>query len=803
MTILLAISLITLKKSDKIISLKHTINATTESSSHALETAYSYKKKFNSSVDSSFTKQSTKLNQLKKTFLDQELDLSQFKLGKTSVNHYRVKKGIISFIASSAKGKAYFSIKNNNLSGNIIYHDGHRVKINYDSEQDMFYSTELPPEKLCACSLGQLKAPLKAASQENLMTDTGTSPLPQIAADSGDTTVTMLMLYNEDAKETAERNGDTIDLLIAQAETEAIDAFSNSLTGVKIEIIAHAEVNFDKNKSDSEILDDLQGRNDGQMDEVHTIREIVGADLVCLMYDTTEVGGIAFIYGGNASTSRKFAFSIVDTLSIGYLTFPHEIGHNFGCGHAKNQTINPGPGLYEYSAGFYPGPYRTVMAYQKSGQTRIPYFSTPDTKYNGWTLGDADNDNVRTIELAKSGISAYQFNISYSGVDLKASWSGESDVIVSWSNSTATGATGTSGGVYYRLYEVDSPGEYLRYEGTDSNIVLKDVYNTDRQYKLYFVVDGTQFEPMGGGNIANLSELNLNNTELIINHNQKTGIVERRFIDQSGNTVLSGNVFSAPIPITWKLKGQKDINQDGVKDLIWHNQSDGNVGYWLISDKGLLTDFGQVYSGPIPPSHYQVASLGKVDSDNIPDIIWHGPLGFITTWTLNSNGTLKNGSFISTDSDNKNWEINVSGDINKDSVTDIIMHNKITGQIKCWLMNSDSSIKEEVIIYSGNIPYSQYRIAALIDMNKDGHLDLIWHGPLGYVSVWYLNSDASLQSGAFISQNTSFQAKTLHSILDVNNDDILDFIWYDNNTHAMSCWILNNDLSIQAVKEFE
>jgi hypothetical protein len=104
------------------------------------------------------------------------------------------------------------------------------------------------------------------------------------------------------------------------------------------------------------------------------------------------------------TADHNYAFSVVNWWSIMGQAFIHEIGHNLGCAHDR-QNDN-GCGAYSFSHGwrFYGEGgrrYRTIMAYAP-GMT-IDYFSNPDVLFDGVPTGipvgepNAAN-NVRTIK---------------------------------------------------------------------------------------------------------------------------------------------------------------------------------------------------------------------------------------------------------------------------------------------------------------------------------------------------------------------------------------------------------------------
>ncbi len=102
-------------------------------------------------------------------------------------------------------------------------------------------------------------------------------------------------------------------------------------------------------------------------------------------------------------------------------SFIHESGHNMGAHHHKEQLQAPGPGLFDYSAGWrWQGDdaeyYVDIMAYRfgmywedEITSINTPYFSNPDVSHQGAPTGHPlDGDNARTIREIRHVIAAYR-----------------------------------------------------------------------------------------------------------------------------------------------------------------------------------------------------------------------------------------------------------------------------------------------------------------------------------------------------------------------------------------------------------
>ena len=126
------------------------------------------------------------------------------------------------------------------------------------------------------------------------------------------------------------------------------------------------------------------------------------ADAAQLLANNFENCGSGYTYtvesgsGHTLTTAKK-------SCSYGYHSSLHEVGHNFGCHHDRDNGHNT---HYEYGYGWLIGPedldgvgYRTVLAYSNPGYSRrVLQLSNPEVNYAGFPTGVSGRaDNARVI----------------------------------------------------------------------------------------------------------------------------------------------------------------------------------------------------------------------------------------------------------------------------------------------------------------------------------------------------------------------------------------------------------------------
>lgn len=236
-------------------------------------------------------------------------------------------------------------------------------------------------------------------------------------------TIDILVVYTPAARTWANNSGGGIANVISQAMEKGQLALDNSNTTLTVRLAHSAEISYTESGDSGTDLDRLTSSVDGYMDTVGTLRTQYKADLVCLFASVSDTGGIAWLLGrSGGDPSTGFSLVRVQQAASGY-TQIHEMGHNMACGHHKQQTTQPGPGLFDYSAGWRwtgtdGGRYCSVMTYASGSyfadglnHTTVGYFSNPAISYKGLPTGHSDDgDNARTIREVKHAVAAYRNN---------------------------------------------------------------------------------------------------------------------------------------------------------------------------------------------------------------------------------------------------------------------------------------------------------------------------------------------------------------------------------------------------------
>ncbi|MDP6941406.1 MAG: M12 family metallo-peptidase [Planctomycetota bacterium] len=199
--------------------------------------------------------------------------------------------------------------------------------------------------------------------------------------------------------------------LINLAVTETNNGYNNSQVNQRLNLVHSEEmVGYTEPSSFSTMLSNLRGKNDGKMDNVHTLRDQYGADVVSLFVNGSQYCGIAYLMTNVSHSFESNAFNVVSrSCATGYYSTGHELGHNMGSAHDR---ANAGGASHSYAYGFRTSNnrYRTIMAY--SPGTRVNRWSNPNITYGGYSMGVANSEeNWRSLNDNASVVSGWRTNV--------------------------------------------------------------------------------------------------------------------------------------------------------------------------------------------------------------------------------------------------------------------------------------------------------------------------------------------------------------------------------------------------------
>lgn len=209
--------------------------------------------------------------------------------------------------------------------------------------------------------------------------------------------------------------------------------------------------------------------------------------------------------------------------------------------------------------------------------------------------------------------------------------------------------------------------------------------------------------------IAGVADINGDGYDDILWHST-TGVVGYWLLNEAGNYISGGLTTTANVNYhEWHVVSFLDINNDATADIIWQSE-DGIIGYWLLNTDGSLKLWGLFSNDLAVYQDWKVSGFGDINQDGVKDIIWRSTSGVVGFWMLNADLTVKQGGLTVDEMiDFEENKLIGSVDLDGDNTTDYVWQNS-TGYLTYWLLNADGSLKTQGSLTNDLYPKQAWKI---------------------------------------------------------------------------------------------
>jgi hypothetical protein len=254
----------------------------------------------------------------------------------------------------------------------------------------------------------------------------------------------------------------------------------------------------------------------------------------------------------------------------------------------------------------------------------------------------------------------------------------------------------------------------------------------------------------------------------------------------NGNAAHSLN----PIGADFQVAGTGDFNGDGRVDILWRSTSTGTIVDWLGTSNGGFAGNGANSNNSVSTSIHLVG-VGDFNGDGRSDILWMTDAGRVVDWLGTATGGFAGNAAHSSNFVAAGWTVAGIGDFNGDGISDILFQNG--NRIIDWLGSPTGNGG-----FIGNAANSSgllsvgWSVAGTGDFDGDGHDDLLLiNSSTGQISDWLGTASggfADNAANALTSLPTGFQVA---QIGDFNGDGIDDVLMRNPTTGQITDWLGN------------
>jgi hypothetical protein len=221
-------------------------------------------------------------------------------------------------------------------------------------------------------------------------------------------------------------------------------------------------------------------------------------------------------------------------------------------------------------------------------------------------------------------------------------------------------------------------------------------------------------------------------------HNQRTGQLKTWLLDRGSMKADPDITPDGLADTSWQVRGVADFDGDGHSDILWQHVQTGDLHVWLMNQTSLVDDV------ELTPRRlgrgWQIGGVADFNGDGKADILWHDQeKGVLYVWLMDG-ATVLTGVYLTPNSNaDTGWQISGLADFNGDGQADILWRHSRTGALHVWFMKG-TKVAGEGDLVPARIADWRWRIARVADLNEDGKTDILWHNRnTGELLVWYMD----------------------------------------------------------------
>jgi uncharacterized delta-60 repeat protein len=123
------------------------------------------------------------------------------------------------------------------------------------------------------------------------------------------------------------------------------------------------------------------------------------------------------------------------------------------------------------------------------------------------------------------------------------------------------------------------------------------------------------------------------------------------------------------IPANWHFVGFNDFNGDGKNDLLWQDEQNRLV-VWFMNDRKFVSS--SYLDSDQPLVDWRAVAMGDIDGDLQKDVLFQHGDGTAAAWFLNGTNVVNSAELFGSGQVDARWKLIGVGDMNGDGQTDVI-----------------------------------------------------------------------------------------------------------------------------------
>lgn len=220
-------------------------------------------------------------------------------------------------------------------------------------------------------------------------------------------------------------------------------------------------------------------------------------------------------------------------------------------------------------------------------------------------------------------------------------------------------------------------------------------------------------------------------------------------------------------------------------DVFWR-KTDGTNAIWQFTGSG-PTDFVASFPPGVTGS-WEARFTGDINGDGVPDVVWlDSTSGQVAIWLMSSSSVISVATFPGAVGAGSQWKLAAIGDVNGDGRSDLVWRNAASDQALVWLMDGSGLLGGTLDL---GVVAPSYELMGIGDFNGDGFEDLLWFQATdGQVALWLMGAGGT--HTAVFPGAVGPGTWRPYPVGDFDGDGNADIFWRERATGMTATWYMN------------
>jgi hypothetical protein len=434
--------------------------------------------------------------------------------------------------------------------------------------------------------------------------------------------------------------------------------------------------------------------------------------------------GAGNIFAGTTTgTSQRVTFIPCTGATI-YVQLSPEVNGSFQ--PATDSTYSCKPAIGDFNGD---GFQDLVWQNNSTGQVTVNYFGGSTPIADGWSylnstgdpgwhvVGTGDFDGNGVQDLVWQNDTTRQVTVNYYGGAGGAVYQG-------WAYLNAAGVPGWS---VVGVADMDGNGvpDLIWQNDTTKQVTVN--YYGGAGGAVYQGWNYLNSAGVPGWSVVGVADFDQNGTPDLVWQNLSTNQVTVNYYGGAGGAVYQGWAYLNATGVPgWTVVGARDINGDGVPDLIWENNTTSQVTVNYYGGQGGATYEGWNWINSTGYTGWQVTGVADFNGDGEPDLVWMNQSTRQVTVNYYEFGGAVYQGWNTLGNGVAGWHVVGTGDFAGTGVPALVWQNNSTRQVTVNYYGGAGGAVYQGWNYLNSAGVPGWSVVAVADMNGDGVPDLIW-----------------------------------------------------------------------------